>query len=105
MGMMRKSLWSGLLLGTALCVAANAGVASAQTAGQDMHNAGHETANAAKDTGNGVKRGTSTAYHKTSNGTKKAYHSTAHGTKKAYHKTGRGVSKVGDKMEGRPGPQ
>jgi len=70
-----------------------------------MHNAGHNTANAAKDTGNGVKRGTTTAYHKTSNGTRKTYHKTAHGTKKVYHKTGRGVAKVGDKMQGKPGPQ
>ncbi len=103
--MMKKSWWSGLLLGTALCVVPTVGVACAQTAGQDMHNAGHNTANAAKDTGNGVKRGTTTAYHKTSNGTRKTYHKTAHGTKKVYHKTGRGVAKVGDKMQGKPGPQ
>jgi hypothetical protein len=103
--MTTKSLWSGLVLGTTLCVASTMGVALAQTAGQDMHNAGHDTANAAKDTGNGVKRGTTTAYHKTSNGTRKTYHKTAHGTKKVYHKTGHGVAKVGDKMQGKPSPQ
>ena len=68
---MKRSLWSGFLLGAALCVISTVGTASAQTAGQDMHNAGHGVANAAKDTGNGVKRGTTTAYRKTSTGTRR----------------------------------
>jgi hypothetical protein len=83
---MMKSRWAGLLT--------FAGSAIAQSAGQDMKNAGSDTKDAAKSTGRGVKKGT-----------KKAYHKTKSGTKKAYHKTGHGVAKVGDKMEGKPGPQ
>jgi hypothetical protein len=70
-----------------------------------MENAGHPTTNVAQQAGDGIKRGTTTAYHKTSNGTKKVYHKTARGTKKAYHQTGHGVAKVGDKVEGKPSPQ
>jgi len=88
---MTKSRWTSLLLAAALTFASSA---IAQTAGQDMKHAGTDTKDAAKSTGRGVKEGTKTAYRKTKNG-----------TKKAYHKTGEGAEKLGDKMQGKPGPQ
>jgi hypothetical protein len=93
--MMRTMLRSGFM-GIALCAGAALGVGSvaAQTGGQASENAGHPTTNVAQQAGDGIKRGTTTAYHKT-----------AHGTKKVYHKTGRGVANVGDKMQRKPGPQ
>ena len=111
--MMKRFLWSDVLLGSGRCVAlglcmvSSLGVVSAyaQSAGQDMRNAGHATKDAAKDTAHGVKRGSETAYHKTAHGTTKAYHKTAHGTKKAYHATAHGVEKTGDKVAGKPAPQ
>jgi hypothetical protein len=104
--MMRTMLRSGFM-GIALCAGAALGVRSvaAQTGGQASENAGHPTTNVAQQAGDGIKRGTTTAYHKTTSGTKKVYHKTAHGTKKVYHKTGRGVANVGDKMQRKPGPQ
>jgi len=92
---MTKLRWTSLLLVTTLSLAsASLGVAVAQTAGQDIKHAGTDTKDAAKSTGKGIKKGTTTGYHKTKSG-----------TKKVYHKTGSGVAKVGDKMEGKPKPQ
>jgi hypothetical protein len=104
---MRKSFWLGLLLGSALCAGSTVGARSvaAQTAGQNVENAGHPRTDVAQQAGNGIKRGTTTAYHKTSDGTKKVYRKTARGTKKVYHKTGDGVARVGDKVGGKPSPR
>jgi hypothetical protein len=104
--MTTKPFWRGLLLGFALCVGTTVGVTpvEAQAAGQ-MENAGHPTTNIAQQVGGGIKRGTTTAFHRTSNGTKNAYRKTTQGTKTAYHKTGDGAAKVGDKVQGKPSPQ
>jgi hypothetical protein len=105
--MMTKRLGSGLLWGSALCVTLAVGGASAvaQTTGQSMPTAGHPTTHVAEDAGNGIKRGTSSAYRKTSKGTKTAYHKTQQGAKKTLQETGHDVAKVGDKMAGKPAPQ
>ncbi len=74
------------------------GSASAQTAGQDMHDAGHETKNAASDVGHGTAHATKTVAHKTVHGTKTVAHKTAHGTKKVWHKT----ENLGDRVADKP---
>jgi hypothetical protein len=73
-----------------LVIASVVGVASAQTAGQDIKNAGRETKDAAKDVGKGTGKAVKTGARKTKNGVKKGAHATASG-----------VEKGADKVEGK----
>jgi hypothetical protein len=95
MEMMKKSWWSGLLLGSVVWAGSAVGAQPVlgEGMGQVAENAGHPKTNVAQ-AGNGIKQGT-----------KKVYHKTAQGTKKVFHKTGHGVAQAGDKMQGKPSPQ
>ena len=83
---------TGMVLAGALSLS-TAGIAAAQTVGQDMKDAGHDTAHATK-----------TVAHKTAHGTKVAAKDTGHGTKVAAKDTAHGA-KVGakDTAHGRKG--
>jgi hypothetical protein len=81
-----------------LAMGLGAGVASAQTAGQDMKDAGHSTKNAAVDTGHATKR----VAKKTVHGTKHVATKTGHATKHAAVATGHRTENVGDAMAGKP---
>jgi hypothetical protein len=95
---MKVETMTKILLAAGLAIGLGSGVAYAQTAGQDMHDAGHSTKNAAVDTGHATKR----VARKTGHGTKVAARKTVHGTKRAAVATGHRTENVGDAIVGKP---
>jgi hypothetical protein len=100
-----RSFFSSLALTSAMIL--SPAPFSAQTAGQDVHNAGTATKDAARDAGHAVKKTSKTSAAKTKSGTEKGYDKTKEGgtvavdkTKetsvKAYDKSKEGVQKVAD---------
>jgi hypothetical protein len=81
-----------------LAMGLGAGIAIAQTAGQDMKDAGHDTKNAAVDTGHATRK----VAHKTVRGTKHVAKKTGHETKHAAVATGHRTENVGDAIAGKP---
>ncbi|HEV2647358.1 MAG TPA: hypothetical protein VGU46_13430 [Acidobacteriaceae bacterium] len=81
-----------------LAMGLGAGVAFAQTAGQDMKDAGHATKDAAVDTGHATKK----VAKKTAHGTKHVAKKTGHATKHAAVATGHRTENVGDAIAGKP---
>jgi hypothetical protein len=95
---MKTETMTRIFLAAALTIGLGAGVALAQTAGQDMKDAGHDTKNAAVDTGHATKK----VAHKTAHKTKVAAKKTGHATKHAAVATGHRTQNVGDAIVGKP---
>jgi hypothetical protein len=100
---------SRLLIATGLSIGLTAGMAFAQTAGQDMKSAGHETKDAATDAGHATVKGTKKAAHATKKGRAKAAdkpgdaaQAVGHDTKAVAKETGRRTANAGDALAGKP---
>ena len=98
-----------ILVAGALSIGLGAGMAYAQTAGQDLKNAGHETKDATADAAHGTAKGTKKAYHATKKGTETAADKTGdaaktvgNDTKKTAKETGRRTENAGDALAGKP---
>ncbi|HEV2618924.1 MAG TPA: hypothetical protein VGU23_03185 [Acidobacteriaceae bacterium] len=106
---MKSETMTKLVFVAGLAMGLGAGVAFAQTAGQDMKDAGHDTKNAAVDTGHATKRvakktatGTKHVATKTATGTKHVAKKTATGTKHVAVAAGHRTENAGDAIAGKP---